>query len=272
MDFYQLLNIPRSATDEEIKKAYRKKALLSHPDKGGSSEEFKHINIAYETLSDPKKKYIYDNPPQQSFNNILDSVFRNNPIFTTLNNLTRKTPPIIATLNVSLEDLCTRKIIPVQIPIYTPSPPCGRYAPSQITSSPVVSSHHTVHIHLSPEIEDNFKYIFQNEGNQDPNKLRGDIIIYVKHAHHPDFKIQNKNLLYTKHISLKEALTGFSFSLTHPSQEIVNINVSSVIKPDSIITVQGKGLSYNGSLIISFSILFPDTLSPEQIDSLLKIL
>ena len=42
-----------NASDQEIKKAYRKKALKEHPDKGGDIEKFKEITKAYETLQDP---------------------------------------------------------------------------------------------------------------------------------------------------------------------------------------------------------------------------
>lgn len=62
-NFYETLEIPKNATDAQIKAAYRKLALKWHPDKNKSSdagEKFKTINQAYETLSDPKKKQMYD--------------------------------------------------------------------------------------------------------------------------------------------------------------------------------------------------------------------
>lgn len=59
-DFYETLGISKSASADEIKKAYRKLALTHHPDKGGEQEKFKEINEAYQTLSDPQKKAQYD--------------------------------------------------------------------------------------------------------------------------------------------------------------------------------------------------------------------
>jgi DnaJ-class molecular chaperone len=59
-NYYQILGVSKSATQEEIKKAYRKLALIHHPDKGGSAEKFKEIKKAYEILSDPTTKNLYD--------------------------------------------------------------------------------------------------------------------------------------------------------------------------------------------------------------------
>ncbi|TRY87344.1 hypothetical protein DNTS_017212 [Danionella cerebrum] len=62
-DYYSVLGIQKGASDDEIKKAYRKQALKYHPDKNkspGAEEKFKEIAEAYDVLSDPKKKDIYD--------------------------------------------------------------------------------------------------------------------------------------------------------------------------------------------------------------------
>ncbi|KAJ7055180.1 molecular chaperone, partial [Mycena amicta] len=58
--FYDLLEVPPSASESDLKKAYRKKALRLHPDKGGDPELFKEVTHAYEVLSDPDRRSIYD--------------------------------------------------------------------------------------------------------------------------------------------------------------------------------------------------------------------
>lgn len=60
-DYYKTLGVEKNASQDEIKKAFRKLALEHHPDKnGGKDEKFKEINEAYSTLSDAKKRQQYD--------------------------------------------------------------------------------------------------------------------------------------------------------------------------------------------------------------------
>jgi DnaJ-class molecular chaperone len=64
-DYYQILGVPRNATDEQIKKAYRKLAMQYHPDRNPgkekwANEKFKEINEAFSVLGDPEKRRQYD--------------------------------------------------------------------------------------------------------------------------------------------------------------------------------------------------------------------
>jgi len=67
--FYKTLGISKTAKPIEIKKAYRKKAKTAHPDRGGDEEEFKKIQKAYETLSDPEKRKLYDRHGEEGLEN-----------------------------------------------------------------------------------------------------------------------------------------------------------------------------------------------------------
>lgn len=66
--FYKLLGVEKNATLDEIKKAFKKQALKEHPDKGGDTEKFKEISVAYECLSDPQKRDLYDKFGEEGLN------------------------------------------------------------------------------------------------------------------------------------------------------------------------------------------------------------
>ena len=66
-DFYKVLGVSENATQDEIKKAYRKLAVEHHPDKGGDESQFKKISEAYDTVGDPDKRNQYDNQRKNPF-------------------------------------------------------------------------------------------------------------------------------------------------------------------------------------------------------------
>ncbi|NLW58686.1 MAG: J domain-containing protein, partial [Bifidobacterium pseudolongum subsp. globosum] len=61
-DYYETLGVERTASEEDIKRAYRKMSRKYHPDIAGPEfeEKFKEVNTAYEVLSDPDKRRMYD--------------------------------------------------------------------------------------------------------------------------------------------------------------------------------------------------------------------
>jgi molecular chaperone DnaJ len=66
-NYYEVLGVSEDATQDDIKKAYKKKAIEHHPDKGGNEEEFKKISEAYESIGTEDKRKQYDNSRRNPF-------------------------------------------------------------------------------------------------------------------------------------------------------------------------------------------------------------
>ncbi|MDO8617994.1 MAG: molecular chaperone DnaJ [Candidatus Uhrbacteria bacterium] len=74
-DYYKILGVPKSASEDEIKKAFRRLAHEHHPDKGGDQAKFKDLNEAYQILSDKQKRGTYDRFGSAAFDGSTGSPF-----------------------------------------------------------------------------------------------------------------------------------------------------------------------------------------------------
>lgn len=285
-EFYKLLEIDINASQEEIKKAYRKKARKFHPDKGGDPELFKKINHAYDSLLNKKND--------------------DNNIFTFFHNI--KLSPTITILDVSLEQLCTRQIIQFDIEttvkceclnfskscqhcygkgillmqihnILTIQQPCNHckgsgkiFISCDKCSNGLLKKHKKFPIHLNPSLENGYKYMFKNEGNEDIKGNQSDLIIILKYKEHENFKVQNNNLIHKIKISLKESLCGYEREIIHPSGEILQIISDKIISHKSKNIIEFQGLTETGNMIIEHVIIFPESLNQETKKILSKYL
>jgi DnaJ homolog subfamily A member 2 len=130
-ELYERLGVSPNDLPKVIRRAYRKRALVDHPDKGGDAEKFKHITEAYEILSDSDKRKKYDRfgldafkgpegshpyaTPFFSFNDIFNDIFgRSNSHFFNMgrhqpHNVMSKVISICHTYHTTLEDICNGK-------------------------------------------------------------------------------------------------------------------------------------------------------------------
>ncbi|KAJ3726311.1 hypothetical protein EV361DRAFT_896069 [Lentinula raphanica] len=117
--YYDLLEVDPNASESDLKKAYRKKALRAHPDKGGDAEVFKEITHAYEVLSDPQKRRMYDEGGEAGLNDaggmggmdpqdLFSQLFGGGGFFGgggPSRSTARKTKDLVHRVHVTLEDL-----------------------------------------------------------------------------------------------------------------------------------------------------------------------
>lgn len=118
-NFYDLLDISKDASSNDIKKAYRKLAVKHHPDKGGNEEEFKKISEAYDVLSNDEKRKQYDmfgtcdDVTVPDFHDMFETMFQGNDIFGTFfqKNVPSKPPPKDIEIPITLEEVFHGKSI-----------------------------------------------------------------------------------------------------------------------------------------------------------------
>lgn len=123
-ELYKLLEVEKTATSQEIKKAYRNIAKKAHPDKGGDPEKFKEINMAYEVLSNEEKRSTYDKYGMDGlkdgggpggFEDIFGHFFGGGGARRRQDNGMRKTKPIQKVLQVKLEDVYNGKVVNMEL-------------------------------------------------------------------------------------------------------------------------------------------------------------
>jgi DnaJ-class molecular chaperone len=306
MDYYKILNVEKNASQEEIKKNYRKLSLKLHPDKGGDENKFKELNEAFQVLGDENKRKEYDFKLQfgnrnmnMGFNmqenmgipvDILNMMFgsrnipSNMPFFNFSQSMNSENGPNIRIFRNGVEQVNPMiKPVPIikTIEITLEDAYNGVNKPVDIErwikeEDTKRFEKETIYINI-PKGSDNNEIIFiRDKGNIISENNKGDIKLFLKVVNNTSFERNGLDLIYKKKISLKEALCGFSFEIKYFNDRKFNIkNENNIIKQGYNKLVQGLGLTrgeQTGNLIIVFEIEFPDILSKEQTDKLREIL
>jgi len=117
------------------------------------------------------------------------------------------------------------------------------------------------------------KYTFHGESDEKPGMLPGDLIVILEEKEHDIFKRKKADLVMIKKLTLKEALTGYRFMITHldGSQKLIQATPGDIIKPGDIRTVRDLGMPLMrtpykfGNLFVTFEVEFPlpQSLNPE---------
>ncbi|CAF3065609.1 unnamed protein product [Rotaria sp. Silwood2] len=287
-DYYAMLGVNRLASDDEIKRAYKQKALKHHPDKNhgdvDAEKKFMDISEAYEILSDPYKRSLYDRFGSEELRNYLGTDPRtqfpssgpyysdygadlnNDYTYDAYNNyyVRYKDPSTFYDLYVTLEEVnkgATRKMKITR----------SRFNAELNTT---VRDEKLLEIQIKPGWKEGTKITFEGEGDEcDQNTIAGDIVFIIRDKPHSIFERSNSDLIYRVKLTLKQALLGtlivipFLDSTKPPYQYRSN---NEIITPQTEKRFTNEGLPYpkdptrRGDLIVKFDILFPKVLNHEQ--------
>ena len=141
-----------------------------------------------------------------------------------------------------------------------------------------VQEEEMIYINVPAGIDDGEIIVLKDKGNALSDTCRGDIKIVIQVKNETVFRRQGLDLVFKRTISLKEALCGFSFEIHHINGKTLNLNNKTnptIVKPNYKKTVPGLGINRDGTcgnLIIEFDVVFPDTLTADQIKQIGEIL
>uniref|UniRef100_A0A3B4YV44 DnaJ heat shock protein family (Hsp40) member A4 n=1 Tax=Seriola lalandi dorsalis TaxID=1841481 RepID=A0A3B4YV44_SERLL len=292
--FYDLLGVSPTASPEEIKKAYRKLALKYHPDKNPSEgERFKLISQAYDVLSDPKKRDLYDEGGEQVYN-VYSNIY-NLYITLMLHVLDSRRMSFLNDIILfitgyggkkgALEKCSNCKGRGVQVKVQQIGPGMIQQIQSMCSDCQgqgekfnskdrckscnghkVERKKKILEVHIDKGMKDGQKITFHGEGDQEPGLEPGDVIIVLDQKEHPVFQRQEDNLIMKMNIKLVEALCGFKQTVQTLDNRtlVINSNPGEVIKHTAVRCVQNEGMPVyrdpcdKGQLIIHFQVEFPE--------------
>ena len=266
MDYYSTLGVSKNASDQEIKKAYRKLAMKHHPDRGGDQQKFAEIQSAYDVLSDPQKRQLFDigaDPNRQGgFNRgPFEFHFGDNmeDIFSQFGFGGAARRPKNQSFNIPVEidliDVLTGKDISAQV-----TDPQGKAK--------------IININVPPGIQEGQQIRYEGMGDQtNPQLPPGDLFVIIKIRLHPQFERHNNDLLLEKTISVWDAMIGGKLQIKTLDGKNLNINIPKGTQPDTFLSCKGEGLpdlrtKRRGNLMIKLKIQIPKNLTESQIGHL----
>ena len=291
-DYYKTLGVPRTATADEIKKAFRKLARKHHPDAGGDEAKFKELNEAYEVLSDEKKRALYDQYgtanenqiPQgwgggQGFNvedifggggaggfggswaDILESIRHGEGAFGGNWDFgggfggqpqPRRGQDMNVTLNVTFDEAFNGTEKRITVRIPGKSE----------------SDTHTVKVPAGAV--DGGRVRFRGKGAAGANGgPAGDLLVTTKISEHPLYSRHGADVLMTVPITVSEAALGPKIVIPAPDGTKIRVSVPAGSQDGTELKISGKGApnvkgSGSGALRITFHVEIPKHMTEQQ--------
>lgn len=268
MSHYQTLGIGKSATQDEIKRAYRKLASKYHPDKGGDTAKFQEIQTAYDILSDSEKRQEYDNPDpfKEHFSGgwrtgngqpNVDDLFRTFGFkfgdgFANQNSRrqTRRNQDLRVTIQITLEESLYKQEKTLSVKTKN-------------------GNRETVSITIPQGIPHNSTIKYSGLGDNFFEGLpRGDLYVVVLIDVPNNTTIRDDEVYQTVELNVLDAITGTDILVSTGFNESFNVSVPPGTQHGHKLRLRGKGLLHKGvrgNLYLEIKLIVPKNLSADKI-------
>lgn len=275
---YEVLGVLQSATQEEIKAAYKKMAMLYHPDKclnnPEAGDKMKYINVAFDVLSDAEKRYIYD-CEQNSTPEGVDFDWTNISKFfeKLVNNIPKKQKAkddmeskvkkenvcLNLDISVDLHELCTH-----QPPVKKIVVKVLRYVDNKKTIKKKV-----LYIHL---LNYELEYMFKNDGDEISPGVFGDICVKISIVPYGNYYVNDIFSKYDLYLDYKVSLYDYLYGLKESINHIDGTSKFEIeydYKKQLSRKYEGLGITYfdnetgnirRGDLYVFFNLKLPTTI------------
>ncbi len=268
MDYYRTLGVDQNATQDNIKRAYRKLAKQYHPDNGGDTEKFKQINQAYSIIGDEHKRHQYNqgtataNNTNKNYNhdNIHDffnDIFHSTSGFHHSHYTQPKNKDLRTTLHIDLESVLHPQSKTVHLNT-------GR-------------SNKTVQVDIPAGVNDGATIRYKGYG-QDIRTVvpPGDLLVTILVNPHKKFTRDYNNLHSTIEIDAIDAMLGTSAEFKNIDNSKILVKIPAGAQSGQQLRVTSKGLPNNntgaiGNLILTIKIKIPRNLNDQQKELLSQI-
>jgi DnaJ-class molecular chaperone len=273
MDYYNTLGINKTASQDEIRKAYKKMSMKHHPDRGGDENTFKQVNQAYQTLSDPERKQMYDQYGTDDPQKMGGNPFGGNPfgfhgggfedMFSTMfgqgfRNQVRRNRDIQIVADITLEDALNGKNVPLN------------YRTS--------SGHtETVTVDIPTGIQAGQTVRYRGLGDDAiRNAPRGDLLVKIRIKRHPVWERNGNDLYGAIPVSVFDLMLGTVLEIKMLDGKKINLTIPPGTKSNAKLSVPGHGMydrskTRRGKAIVIVDAIVPQITDKNILNDLAKI-
>ena len=253
-DHYAALGVARNATQDEIKRAFRKLASQHHPDKGGDTKRFQEIQAAYDTLGDAAKRQRYDTPAPQFTGFPGGAQFNMNDIFSQMfgGQFGAQHPRrnhMRMSLWITLKDVAT-----------------GGHRQVAVGS---MAGQSTIEIDIPRGINDGDMVQYQGlaPGGQD-------LVIEFRVHPHPMFRRDELNLTVDHRCSVWEMILGGDTTVTNLDGNQLVVSIPPLTDNGTTLRLRSRGLEdrkgNQGDLFVKLQAQLPRSITPELAEAIQK--